>query len=59
MLDIITEANLNSGFYDHKQLVKTLLNRWLKSCLKTRNKIYRLPYDFFFSRLFYLYFFQR
>lgn len=53
MLFKIAEGNLNSGIYDHKHLMKVLQNRWLKVCVKTRDKIYRVPFDFFTSRLFY------
>jgi len=54
ILDKIADVNRNSGIYDQKQLLKVLRNRWLKVCLKTQNKIYRVPFDFFKSRLFYL-----
>ncbi len=59
LLNRIAEENFSSGIYGHRQLIKVLLNRWLKACVKTRNKIYRLPFDFLFSGLLYFYLFRR
>jgi glycosyltransferase involved in cell wall biosynthesis len=52
----IAEANIKTGFYDHKQMMKVLLNRWMKICSKTQTKQYRLSFDLMSSRLFTLYF---
>jgi len=51
LLSRIAEENSKSGLYDQKQLVRVLQNRWLKACFKTRNKIYRVPFDFLSSGL--------
>lgn len=53
MLDKIADGNFNLRIYEHREMMKVLRNRWLKVCLKTRNKIHRVPFDFFTPGLFY------
>lgn len=53
MLEKIADGNFKSGFYVHKEMMKVLRNRWLKVCLRTQNKRYKVPVDFFTSGLLY------